>query len=59
MYQFKIVKISFSCFQNQLEMYKVLRVVMVRLYSTFQNAKVMINKTQHFSRLGRPKGCRV
>ena len=51
-YQFKIVKISFKCFQNQLEMYKISCFVMVRLYSTFQNAKVMINKAQHFSRLG-------
>ena len=58
-YQFKIVKISFNYFQNQLQMFKMSCVFVVRLYGTFQNVKVMINKEQHFSRLGRPKGCRV
>jgi len=34
---------------------KISRVVMVGLYSTFQNAKVMINKAQYISRLDTPK----
>lgn len=45
--------------KHHLEIYKISCVVMVRLYSTFQNSKVTINKAQHFSRLGRPKICRV
>jgi len=43
----------------QLEIYKISCVVIVCLCSTFHNSKVMINKAQHFSKLGRPKGCRV
>jgi hypothetical protein len=54
--QFKLVKISFNTFQNQLEICKVLCAYVVGLYSTFQNDEIMVVMAQQFSGLGGPEG---